>query len=51
LETIFAKIRSTAMPRRRVLANGGLLEGHLGACQHAIEELMIAAGSVGSRQP
>jgi hypothetical protein len=36
---------------KRVLSNGGLLEGHLGACQHAVVEFMIAVGNVGSWQP
>ncbi len=32
--------------RKRVLANGGLLEVHLGACQQAVVDFMYAAGAV-----
>jgi hypothetical protein len=32
--------------RERVLANGGLLEVHLGACQRAVVDFMFAATSV-----
>jgi hypothetical protein len=35
--------RKTAMWRKRVLANGGLLEVHLGACQQAVVDFMFAA--------
>lgn len=31
------------MGRKRVLANGGLLEVHLGACQQAVVDFMFAA--------
>lgn len=31
------------MPQKRVLANGGLLEVRLGACQQAVVDFMFAA--------
>ena len=31
------------MQRKRVLANGGLPEVHLGACQQAVVDFMFAA--------
>ena len=33
----------TGMQRKRVLANGGLPEVHLGACQQAVVDFMFAA--------
>lgn len=34
------------MQRKRVLANGGLLDVHLGACQQAAVDFMFAAEAV-----
>ncbi len=48
----------TVMQRKRVLANGGLLDVHLGACQQAVVDFRFAAITVvgvvaviGSRKP
>jgi hypothetical protein len=35
--------RGAGLQRKRVLANGGLLDVHLGACQQAVVVFMYAA--------
>jgi len=43
---IYARFGANVAPasqRKRVLANGGLLDVHLGACQQAVVDFMFAA--------
>ena len=43
MEARFVEKSATALQRKRVLANGGLREVHLGACQQAVVGFMFAA--------